>query len=284
VSIVDSFFAFSHRLGRRLARPFSGLASKQRGGVHLFLVSMALMLLALWIRLAMAPVNAGLQYVTFFPAVTLAAFSGGFRAGLLATLMGLFFATYIFTQPYYSFSIEVLQTSFVSNLVFFIDGLIVSSLIETMHRYRKQLTQELKQTIDVNSALEENTQHLNSIIDNQFAYIALLDTHGAILEINKAVLDQFGYCREDVIQHYFYDLPCWSYSETVQAQLRTAMDAALQGQTLRYDVTVKKGDDCIIVDFQLSPVRNQEGSIVGLLPMAVDISGRIHAEAALKKS
>jgi PAS domain S-box-containing protein len=284
VAIIENFFALSHRLGRSLGKHFSCLAPRQRSSVYRFLFTITLMLMALWIRLVMAPINAGLQYVTFFPAVTLAAFGGGFRAGLLATIIGLLFATYFFTPPYYSFSIEVLQTAFWPNVVFFIDGILISSLIETMHRYHQQLAQELKQTVSVNSALEEHTQHLKSLIDNQFAYVALLDTQGFTLEINKTAFDHFGYRREDVIQHYFYDLPCWSYNETVQAQLRTAMDAALQGQTVRYDVPVRKDDDLITVDFQISPVRNQEGNIVGLLPMAIDISGRVHAEEALKKS
>ena len=47
------------------------------------------MAVALWARLAIAPVSAGLQYVTFFPAVTLSAVAGGYRAGLLATVVGL---------------------------------------------------------------------------------------------------------------------------------------------------------------------------------------------------
>lgn len=284
MALIENLFAFSHDLGCRLAHHFPYLVPKQQSDVRLFLFTLALMCLALWIRLAMAPVGAGLQYVTFFPAVTLAAFSGGFRAGLFATIIGMIAATYIFTPPYYSFSIEALQTAFGSNMVFLIDGIIVSSLIEAMHRYRKQLAQELKKTIDINSALEESTRHLKNIIDNQFAYVALLDVHGIILEINKAALDRFGYRREAVINHHFHDLPCWSYEETAQAQLTAAMNDALQGQTLRYDVAMKAGDDLLIVDFQISPVRDKEGGITGLLTMAVDISERIHAEVALKKS
>jgi PAS domain S-box-containing protein len=232
----------------------------------------------------MAPVNAGLQYVVFFPAVTLAAVFGGFKPGLLATLMGAFFATYFFTPPYHSISMESLQLAFGENLVFLMNGVVVSIAIEAMHRYRMQLAQELKKSIDVNSVLEESTQHLKNILDNQFAYVALLDTHGVILEANQTSLDWSGYSREDVINQHLYDLPCWSYNETVQAQLRAAIDAASQGQTVRYDVVVKIGGDFIVIDFQISPVRNQEGRIVGLLPMAVDISSRIKAEEALKRS
>lgn len=260
------------------------LIPKRRGGIHHMVLSVVLIALALMVRFSIAPVNAGLQYVVFFPAVTLAAVVGGFKPGLLATISGAFFATYFFTPPYHSISMEVLQRAFGGNMVFLMDGLVVSISIEAMHRYRMQLAQELKKSVDVNSVLEESTLRLKNILDNQFAYVVLLDTHGVILEVNKSLLDWSRYRREDVINQYFYDLPCWSYNKTVQAQLLAAIDAALQGKTLRYDVAVKIGDDFVVIDFQISPIRNKEGRIVGLLPVAVDISLRIKAEEALKKS
>ncbi|TAK64300.1 ATP-binding protein [Methylobacter sp.] len=282
--MIKTLAIVAHRLKQWIAAHLPFLIPRNRGGIHHMLLSVVLVALALVMRLSIAPLNAGMQYVVFFPAVTLAAVAGGFKPGLLATSIGAFLATYFFTPPYYSISMEVLQRAFGGNIVFLMDGLVVSISIEAMHRYRKQLAQELKKSIDLNSVLEESTQHLKNILDNQFAYVVLLDTQGVILEVNNALLDWSGYRREDVINQYFYDLPCWSYNETVQAQLIEAIDAALKGQTLRYDVTVKIGDDFVVVDFQISPVRNKEGRIVGLLPMAVDISLRIKAKEALKKS
>jgi PAS domain S-box-containing protein len=273
-----------HQLKKWLDGHLPFLTPRRRGGLHHLLLAVVLVALALAVRFAIAPVDAGLQYVVFFPAVTLAALAGGFKPGLLAALIGAFFATYFFTFPYYSISVEAWQQALGGNLLFLMDGLVVSISIEAMHRYRKQLAEDLEKSIDTNKVLEESTQHLKNIIDNQFALVAWLDTHGVILEANQASLDWSGYRREEVINHYFYDLPCWSYDETVQAQLKAAMDAALQGQTGRYDATVKIGDDFFVVDFQISPVRNQEGRIVGLLLMAVDISSRIKAEESLKKS
>jgi PAS domain S-box-containing protein len=273
-----------HQLKQWLDGHLPFLTPRRRGGIHHLLLSVVLVTLALMIRFAMAPVDAGLQYVTFFPAVTLAALAGGFKPGLLATLMGAFFATYFFTPPYYSISMDVLQQALGGNLVFLMNGLVVSIAIEAIHRYRMQLAEDLEKSIDVNKVLEESTQHLKSIIDNQFALVAWLDTHGVILEANQAAFDWSGYRREEVINQYLADVPCWSYDETVQVQLKAAMDAASQGQTVRYDVPLKIGDNLFVVDFQISPVRNQEGRIVGLLPMAVDISSRIKAEESLKKS
>jgi K+-sensing histidine kinase KdpD len=117
------------------------LIPRSRGGIHHMVLSVVLVALALMVRFLMAPADAGLQYVVFFPAVTLAAVAGGFKPGLLATSIGAFLATYFFTPPYYSISMEVLQRAFGGNMVFLMDGLVVSISIEAMHRYRKQLAQ-----------------------------------------------------------------------------------------------------------------------------------------------
>jgi len=146
-----------HRLRLKIADHFPFLVPKQRGGIHHLLLAVALMAFALLVRLAIAPVNVGLQYVTFFPAVALAAVAGGFRPGMLATVIGLAFATFIFTPPYYSFSIEVLHTSFWSNMVFLVDGIIVSYSIESMHLYRQRYEKELKEVKAINKELDDFT-------------------------------------------------------------------------------------------------------------------------------
>ncbi len=154
------------------------------------------MVLALLLRLAIAPVSAGLQYVTFFPAVTLSAIFGGYRAGLFATIIGLAFATYIFTPPYYSFSTEVLQTSLWSNLVFLMDGVIVSFSIEAMHRFRLKYEKEFKEAkeselrvIELNKKLEkqvaERRQAETQIVKSMSLLHATLEsTNDAILVVN----------------------------------------------------------------------------------------------------
>lgn len=164
MGIPENIKALTCRLALRITNRYPFLVPKNQGGVHHFVFSVALMYLALRVRLAIAPVEAGLQYVTFFPAITLAAIVGGIRAGLLATIIGLVFATYIFTPPYYSFSIEVLQTAFWSNMVFLMDGIIVSFSIEAMHRYRQQLAQELIKSTSKNTVLEETDRRKSEFL------------------------------------------------------------------------------------------------------------------------
>ena len=280
--MLESQIAFAHRLRLAMANHIPLLAPENRGSMLHYLLSVALMTLALLARLAIAPIDAGLQYLTFFPAVALAAITGGFLPGLFATIIGLAFASFIFTPPYFSFSIEVLRTSLWSNMVFLMDGIIVSFSIEAMHRFRLQYVLELKQSAQAHASLERSAQHFKKILDNLFAYVALLDTHGVVQEVNKAPLDRAGYLREDVIGKYFYDAPWWSYDDKVRSQLMHAIETARLGQAQRYDVVVKMGKDLVPIDFQISPVYDENDRIVGLLPTAVEITERKKAEEALR--
>jgi diguanylate cyclase (GGDEF)-like protein/PAS domain S-box-containing protein len=129
----------------------------------------------------------------------------------------------------------------------------------------------------------EGSLRLNRILDNLFAYVALLDTNGVVQEVNKAPLDRAGYRREDVIGQYFYDAPWWNYDDEVRTQLIAAINAAKQGESSRYDVVVKMGDDLVPIDFLIAPIRDGYGQIIGLLPTAVDITERKNLEDELQR-
>lgn len=135
----------------------------------------------------------------------------------------------------------------------------------------------------VDEAISESNQRFRSILDNLFAYVALLDTNGVVQEINKAPLERAGYRREEVVGRYFYDVPWWNYDDQVREQLITAINAAKQGNTSRYDITAKMGNDLVPLDFLITPVQDNSGRIVGLLPTAVDITERKRLEEELQR-
>jgi PAS domain S-box-containing protein len=133
------------------------------------------MAIALLVRMKIAPVDAGLQYLLFFPAVTLAAVVGGLWPGIFATFIGMCLSTFIFTRPYYSFSIEAMKVAFGGNLVFILDGIIVCSSIEAMHRYRERYATKLKESqfqeahlTKMNEALHESEESYSSLFENMF--------------------------------------------------------------------------------------------------------------------
>ncbi|MFZ2300643.1 MAG: ATP-binding protein [Gallionella sp.] len=165
MSTPQYLITFVHNLKQRLVE-----AQPKRGDPSAYVIVFALMGVALLARLAMAPVDAGLQYVTFFPAVTLSVVIGGFWPGIFATFIGLSLATYFFTPPFYSFSSAALQASFWSNMVFLLDGVIVCASIEGMHRYRAKYAAELKEA----QYQEARVAAINKSLD-EFTYIAAHD-------------------------------------------------------------------------------------------------------------
>lgn len=174
-----------------------------------------LMAVALAVRLLIAPVSEGLQYLTFFPAVTLAAIVAGYGAGMLATAIGLIFATIIFTPPYYVISFANFKTSMWSNLVFLLDGTIVSFSIEAMHRYRRQYQNKLLAArASEQRVIELNRELARFVIDLKQAEeqlrvaaatfevhegIMITDANCVIIRVNQAFTEITGYPAEEAI-------------------------------------------------------------------------------------
>ena len=208
INLTDRMKETEHKLLAQI----SNLTPTRRGRAQHYAFAALLMSFALWLRMQIAPIEDGLQYLTFFPAVAIAAVVGGFLPGLFATIIGLFFATYIFTPPHYEFSIQVLHDSLWPNLVFFVDGLIVSFSIETMHRYRQKYALKLQQAADAQKTMEGNARQLEknfnemqallqrnqTLLQNSMEGIHIMDVEGNVIEANNAFCSMLGYTPAEV--------------------------------------------------------------------------------------
>ena len=124
---------------------------------------------------------------------------------------------------------------------------------------------------------------LRNILDNLFAYVALLDPQGLVVEVNQAPLTDGGYRREDIIGQHFTETPWWNHDDQVKGQLAAAIVKASQGEPSRYDVAVDMGGTLVPIDLQISPVFDERGTLEGLLATAIDITERKRAESALNQ-
>ena len=88
----------------------------------------------------------GIPYLTYYPAVMIAAIIGGLSAGLLATVLSALLC-YYWIQLGYMSSVEWLAMS-----IFCLSSLIISGLSEAMHRAKKQATKAKDQAEAANQA------------------------------------------------------------------------------------------------------------------------------------
>ncbi len=129
------------------------------------------------------------------------------------------------------------------------------------------------------------TMYLRQVLDSLDVFVGLLTPDGTLVEANYTALAAAGLRPEDVLGKPFEDTYWWSYSPSVQAQLRAAIEQAAGGERVRYDVVVRLAEDHFItIDFRLVPLFDPDGRVQFLIPSAVDITERLQASRQLRES
>src|SRR4051812_35109182 len=101
--------------------------------------------ISLLIRWPLRPVlGDAVPHMTFFPAVMIAAYFGGFGPGLLATILSAVAANYFI--PHQSPSFQATRANEVAALILFLlVGSIISGLSESLHRARLRIVAHERQ-------------------------------------------------------------------------------------------------------------------------------------------
>ncbi|MBX3011453.1 MAG: PAS domain S-box protein [Caldilineaceae bacterium] len=128
-------------------------------------------------------------------------------------------------------------------------------------------------------------QHLRNVINSLFAFVGVMTPEGLLIEVNRPALEAANLQPGDVLGKPFEETYWWSYSAEVQTQLRATIQRAATGETMRYDVTVRLAENqYIIIDFMLSPIRDEAGVVTYLVPSAIDVTERKLIAQALQVS
>jgi diguanylate cyclase (GGDEF)-like protein/PAS domain S-box-containing protein len=299
--MYEDLIALANRLRQGFILRFPFLVPRKRDGIYAYLLTIALMGSALFVRLAIAPVSAGLQYLTFFPSVTLSAIFGGYKSGMLATVIGLILATFIFTPPYFSFSQEVLKLSFWSNLVFLLDGIIVSFSIEAMHRYRLQLKKDFDesrksevQVMKLNEELEmqiarreqvdrdlhEQEEFFRLIAENVEDFIAVLDLKGRRVYNSPSYARLFGDVKSLKGTDSFAEIHP-DDRERVKQVFNDSLQRGI-GQGTEYRFVLPNGDICHM-ESSSGLIKNSQGKPQSGVVVSHDVTERKIVEQKIKE-
>jgi PAS domain S-box-containing protein len=152
-------------------------------------------------------------------------------------------------------------------------------------QYVLETNRDIADRKEAETALLESERFTRRILDNLFAFVGVMSLDGTLVAVNRAPLEAAGIQGSDVIGKKFWDCYWWNYSEEVQEQLTGAYERAIRGEAVRYDVPVRMaGDSLMWIDFQLAPLRDDDGRITHLIPSAMDLTPRRQAQEALRES
>ncbi|BAY73987.1 diguanylate cyclase with PAS/PAC and GAF sensors [Nostoc linckia NIES-25] len=141
-------------------------------------------------------------------------------------------------------------------------------------------------------ALTKNEQKFRAIFNQTIEFMGLLETNGIVLEVNQTALDFAGITREEVVGQLFWEAKWWTISPDTQAQLKSAIATAANGEFIRYEVEIWGRDNlAIAIDFSLRPILDETGRVTVIISEGRDISEwkaalreRHKAEEALRSS
>lgn len=143
-----------------------------------------------------------------------------------------------------------------------------------------------KQAADVGdgrTTAADREQRLRLIFDNALQFMGLLTPEGVLLEANQPSLDVIGVKAEDVVGLLFWECPWWRHSEKARICLRKSILRAAAGHRVRYQAEYAAQDGSLrVADFSLSPVCDENGKVVFIIPEGRDVTDEQQAAQQLE--
>ena len=226
----------------------------------------ALTILVAWvIRLLLEPLLKGnAPFSTFFIAVSVAAWLGGMRPALLATGFGALLAWFSIVRMQPDFELNRFADSF-GLLLAVLVGLTISIFGEAMHRARQWAL--------------DNERRFQAIFNSTYQYTGLLETDGKMLEMNQASLDAIGIPATSATGQYLCESGFWNHYPEEKDRVRAGIKKAASGEFVRFEAKYRPMDGSeATMDFSITPIRDESGNVVLLVPEGRDITQMKAAE------
>lgn len=163
------------------------------------LVAVVITALAAWMRVSLAPAESGGRFITLSLAAAVCALYGGFRIGMLSTVVGMLAINYLLVKPYFSFAFDDPVEAFWLNLWHFVTQLVVVGAIALMQRQNRRLRESM-------ALARHNQQQMLDTFEHSATGMAHAKVDGSWIRINQTYCDLLGYTREELEHKDWKDL------------------------------------------------------------------------------
>ena len=126
---------------------------------------------------------------------------------------------------------------------------------------------------------------IETLFEHAFQLMGVLDVEGRLLAANRSALAVIGKREEEVLGQPFWESPWFSQDADAQAKVKAVIDEAAAGRFVRLEMSHQETDGSTrVVDFSLTPWRDDTGAVRWLFPEGRDVTEQVQAEGALRES
>ncbi len=159
----------------------------------------------------------------------------------------------------------------------------VRSAAAVRQREQSFLEQLEAKVLERTAALARSEANIRAVLETSHLYMAMLAPDGAILYVNATALAGISARFNELAYMPFWESPWFAATPGMPEVMREMTRRVAAGATEHVTMTLNMPQGVRVFDFSMRPVPGEDGSIVALVPEALDISERVNAEQALQQ-
>jgi PAS domain S-box-containing protein len=133
------------------------------------------------------------------------------------------------------------------------------------------------------AVLQRSQQQWQTIFNQTFQFIGLLQPDGVLIDANRAALEFVEATLEQVVGRPFWQTPWWIHDPEQQQSLQAAIAEAATGQFVRHEFTHCSARGTIeTFDFSINPILSETGQVISLVAEGRNIEERKRLEQQLQ--
>ncbi|MBD2169298.1 PAS domain S-box protein [Calothrix membranacea FACHB-236] len=215
-------------------------------------------------------------YPLFLAAVMVSSWYGGFKPGLVATLLSAIVCAYFLLPPLDSLAVS--GFSVVGLVQFVLVGLLISSLNSALRQARSQAQQNYERLHQSQYKLQQSEERYRLLVEGVTNYaIFMLDPNGNFTTWNIGAERILGYQEAEIIGQSFERIfsPAAIEQGLPQQVLSTAINEGFSRENRWH---IRKDGTFFYAQCIITPLRDENGNLRGFSKIMQDITERKQAE------